>query len=281
MDGEVVHALFRLLDEGLAEDFPVQIFSDSVDLFEGLVDWHGTHWNGGVAHDPLTSLVDVLSGTQVHERVGSPEGGPLEFLDFFFDGAGHCGISNVSIDLDFEHATNNLRLELQMVLIAANNGTPSGNLRTNKLRLDALTFRHEQHLLGNHTLARKVHLSVTLVVALTLIHPLLTNLGNTLARGHALRSTGIVHVQIWLIFILQRNATEGDLQDMTSFLVRHNLVFLGGAGESIIVRDSSDRFEIWIVRIKRRFGSTGGFDVGFRCDQIFERIDGLDQRVFL
>src|SRR5690554_7805988 len=43
MDGEIVHALLGLLDQGVAEDLPVQILGYSTDLFQRLVDGHSTY----------------------------------------------------------------------------------------------------------------------------------------------------------------------------------------------------------------------------------------------
>eukprot|EP00429_Kryptoperidinium_foliaceum_P034630 CAMPEP_0176172230 /NCGR_PEP_ID=MMETSP0120_2-20121206/88230_1 /TAXON_ID=160619 /ORGANISM="Kryptoperidinium foliaceum, Strain CCMP 1326" /LENGTH=45 /DNA_ID= /DNA_START= /DNA_END= /DNA_ORIENTATION= len=40
MDGPVVDSLFGLFNEGLTENLPVQILSDSINLLEGLVDWN-------------------------------------------------------------------------------------------------------------------------------------------------------------------------------------------------------------------------------------------------
>ena len=94
VDGPVIDALLGLFDEGLPEDFPIEIFDDTIDLLQSLIDGHRTHlyiardrdsqddeamlWcsaytyiyaagdtygNGGIAHDPFTSLMNVLSRT--------------------------------------------------------------------------------------------------------------------------------------------------------------------------------------------------------------------------
>ena len=46
VDGEVVDALFSLFDQGVLEHFPGQVFGLAVNLFEGLIDRHGTDWHG-------------------------------------------------------------------------------------------------------------------------------------------------------------------------------------------------------------------------------------------
>ena len=59
VDGEVVHALLRLLDQRVAIDLPGQIFGPSADLLERLIDRDGADRHGRVAEDPLARLVDV------------------------------------------------------------------------------------------------------------------------------------------------------------------------------------------------------------------------------
>ena len=43
---EIIHALLGLLDEGVAVNFPSEIFGLAADFFEGLINWHGSdrHW---------------------------------------------------------------------------------------------------------------------------------------------------------------------------------------------------------------------------------------------
>ena len=49
MDGEVVHPLLGLFDQGVAEDFPGELFGAAVDLLQGLIDRHRADGHGGVA----------------------------------------------------------------------------------------------------------------------------------------------------------------------------------------------------------------------------------------
>src|SRR5690554_4457067 len=69
MDGEVIDALLGLLDQGVAKDFPGQVLGATIDLLQRLIKRHGTDRHRRVAQDPLTSLVDVLAGGQVHDGV--------------------------------------------------------------------------------------------------------------------------------------------------------------------------------------------------------------------
>ena len=49
VDGEVVHALLGLLDQGVAEDLPGEVFGLAVDLFQRLVDRHRADRHRAVA----------------------------------------------------------------------------------------------------------------------------------------------------------------------------------------------------------------------------------------
>jgi hypothetical protein len=83
VDGEVVDALFGLLDQRVAEDFPGQVLGLAVDLFQRLIDRHGADRHRRVADDPFAGFVDVLAGGQVHHRVAAPADRPGHLLDFF------------------------------------------------------------------------------------------------------------------------------------------------------------------------------------------------------
>ena len=53
MDGKIVHTLFALLDERVAIHLPREVFYLAVNLFQGLIDGHSTHWDGTIAKNPL------------------------------------------------------------------------------------------------------------------------------------------------------------------------------------------------------------------------------------
>ena len=82
MDGEVVHSLLALLDEGVAVDFPGQVFHLAVHLLQCLIDGHGTHRHRTVAHNPFASFVDVGTRRQVHQRVAAPFAAPHRLVHF-------------------------------------------------------------------------------------------------------------------------------------------------------------------------------------------------------
>ena len=89
VDGEVVHALLGLLDQGVAEDLPGEFLGAAVDLLQRLVDRHGADRHRRIADDPLAGFVDVLAGGQVHHRVGAPADRPHQLLDFLGDAGSH------------------------------------------------------------------------------------------------------------------------------------------------------------------------------------------------
>src|SRR5207249_10496820 len=80
VDGEVVHTLLRLLDEGVTIDLPGQVFGLATYLLEGLVDGDGADGHRRVADDPLPRLVDVFAAGRVHHRVGPPPRCPAPLL---------------------------------------------------------------------------------------------------------------------------------------------------------------------------------------------------------
>ena len=68
-------------------------------LFQGLVDWHRSDWDGGVPYDPLAGLPDVRSSGQVHKSISTPEGGPLQLLHLRLVTAYNVRVSDVAVDL--------------------------------------------------------------------------------------------------------------------------------------------------------------------------------------
>ena len=56
MDGEIVHALFGLLDQRVAENFPGQIFRAAIHLFQRLINRNGSNRYRRVADDPFACL---------------------------------------------------------------------------------------------------------------------------------------------------------------------------------------------------------------------------------
>src|SRR5690606_9204981 len=136
VDGEIVHALLGLLDQGIAEDLPVQILGYSTDLFQRLVDGHSTYRHRRVADDPLPGLVDIPAGGQVHDGVGAPAGGPGHLLHLLLDGGTQRRVADIAVDLHQEIAADDHRLQLRVIDVGRQNGTPPGDLLADELGRD-------------------------------------------------------------------------------------------------------------------------------------------------
>mmetsp|Transcript_1487 Transcript_1487/g.3133 ORF Transcript_1487/g.3133 Transcript_1487/m.3133 type:complete len:451 (+) Transcript_1487:730-2082(+) len=261
VDGEVINTLLSLLNKSLPETFPGQILSNTINLLQSLINRHGSHGNGTIPHDPLPRLLNVLSCTQIHERVGTPKGTPLQLLNLLFDGGSNGGVSNVGIDLDLEHASDDLGFEFEMFLVGGDDGTSSGNLAPNKLGINILPRGNKLHLLGNHTLPSKMHLSVSLMLTLPSIDPILPHLGKTQIRVNISRSRRIIKIKVGHILIFQMNTTERNLELMPRRFMHHGGIFLGRIGKRITVRDTLNSVEFRIEWIDGGLGALGGFDV--------------------
>src|SRR5690348_15581006 len=66
MDGEIIDALFALLDERVAVNLPGQLFGNSADLLQRLIDRHRANRHRRVTNDPFAYGVNMPAGGQVH-----------------------------------------------------------------------------------------------------------------------------------------------------------------------------------------------------------------------
>ena len=136
MDGEVIDSLLTLFDECVTIYLPTEVFHLSVHLFQGLVDRHGSYWNRTVAHNPFTSLVDVVACGEIHQRVAAPFARPYRLIHFLLDAGGGGRVADVGIDFHQEVASDNHRLALRVIDVGWQNGTSSCNLITHVFRSD-------------------------------------------------------------------------------------------------------------------------------------------------
>ena len=136
MDGEVVHTLLTLFDEGILVDFPREVLHAAVHLFQGLVYGDGTHGYGAVADNPFAGFVDVGTGGEVHQRVATPLAAPGGLLHLLFDARGGGGIADVGIDFHQEVAANDHGLGLGMVDVGRQHGTSAGDFAAYEFRGD-------------------------------------------------------------------------------------------------------------------------------------------------
>src|SRR5690606_10995519 len=138
MDGEVVDALLGLLDQGVAEQLPGQVFGDAIDLLQRLVALLLADRHRRVADDPLAGFVDVLAGGQVHHRVRTPADAPGQLGDFFLDGGTQRRVADVAVDLHQEVTADDHRLQLGVVDVGWNDRAAAGDLAADELSGDFL-----------------------------------------------------------------------------------------------------------------------------------------------
>ncbi len=136
VDGEVVHALLGLFDQGVAEDLPGEVFGFAVDFFQRLVDGHGADGHGRVAQNPFAGFVDVLAGGQIHQGVAAPARRPHHFLHFLFDGRGHRRVADVGVDLHQEVAADDHRLQFRVIDVGGDDGAAAGDFVAHELGRD-------------------------------------------------------------------------------------------------------------------------------------------------
>ena len=141
MDGEIIHPLFGLLDERVAENIPGEFFGLAVDLFKRLINRHRAHRHRRVADNPLARFVNMLAGRQIHNRVGTPANAPSHFVNLFADRGRNRGIADIAVDFDQKIAADNHRFAFGMVDIGWNNGTPARDFIAHKFRCNFIRQR--------------------------------------------------------------------------------------------------------------------------------------------
>ena len=97
VDGEVVHALLRLVLERLEDHLLVEVLDLAAD--DHRVDRHRADGHRAVADEGVAALVQVAAGGEVHHRVGAPLLGPLQLLDFLVGSARNRRCAHVGVDL--------------------------------------------------------------------------------------------------------------------------------------------------------------------------------------
>src|SRR5437870_3814037 len=80
--------------------------------------------------------MDVLSGAQIHRRVGTPFGGPAHFFDFFLNRRCDGAVADVGVDLYQEITPDDHRLELRMIDVGGNDGAPASDFVADELWSD-------------------------------------------------------------------------------------------------------------------------------------------------
>jgi hypothetical protein len=133
MDGEIVDALFGLLDQRVLVDLPGQLDRIAVDLLQRLVDRHGADRDRRIAQDPFADGVDVAARREVHHGVGAPADRPHHLVDFFGHRRGHGGVADIGVDLGEEVAADDHRLEFGVVDVAGDDRAAARDLLSGRI----------------------------------------------------------------------------------------------------------------------------------------------------
>ena len=136
MDGEIVHALFALLDQRVLVAFPVELDRIAVDLLQRLVDRHGADRHRRIAQDPFAGVVDVAAGGEVHHRVGAPADRPDHLLHFLLHRGGDRRVADIGVDLHQKIAADDHRLEFGMVDVGRDDGAAARDFVAHEFRRD-------------------------------------------------------------------------------------------------------------------------------------------------
>src|SRR5690606_33531837 len=158
MDGEVVDALLRLLDQRIAVHVPGQLFRNAANLLECLIDGHRADRDRRVAQNPLARLVDLLPGREVHDRVRAPERGPAQLLDLLLDRGRDDAVADVRVDLHVEGAADDHRRALRVIDVGWNDRAAARDFAADELRIEAFADRDELHLGCDDAVPRVVEL---------------------------------------------------------------------------------------------------------------------------
>ena len=154
----VVHTLLRLLNNRVAEDLPRQVFCNTVDLLQRLVDRHRANRHRRVAQNPLAGGVDVIARGQIHHRIRTPAGSPAQLVHLLTDRGGHRRVTNVRVDLGQELVANDHWLALRVVHVVRNDRAATCHRHAHFLRIAVLTQGDKPHLFRDDALTCVVHL---------------------------------------------------------------------------------------------------------------------------
>ncbi len=138
VDGEIIDALLGLLDQGVAEHLPAQVFGDAADFLQRLIDGDGADRDGGIAENPFAGVVDVVAGGEVHHGVGAPADRPDHFFDFFGDRGGDGRIADVGVDFHQEVAADGHGFEFGVVDVGGDDGAAAGDFGADEFGGDVI-----------------------------------------------------------------------------------------------------------------------------------------------
>ena len=119
----------------------------------------------------LADAVDIAAGRQIHHRVGAVVYRGVQLLQLLLHVRAHRRIADVGVDLAQRIHADAHRLQLGMVDVGRNDQLAFGNFGAHQLRRDLLALGHVQHLFGDQSFARKVHLGHVAVAAARRLFP--------------------------------------------------------------------------------------------------------------
>lgn len=121
--------------------------------------------------------MNMLSRTQIHQRIRPPKRTPLQLLHLLLDRGRNGRIPNIGVDLDLEHASDDLRFQFQMPFVRNDDGPSSRHLGPYKLGIHALAMRDVGHFFGDDAPPREMHLGVSIEFALAVLNPFGSDFG--------------------------------------------------------------------------------------------------------
>ena len=90
MNRKVVDALLGLLNKGVPENLPGQIFSYTFNFFKCLIDWNSSNWDWRVTNNPLSSLMNIFTCGKIHNCISTPANPPDHFSNLFVYRRAEC-----------------------------------------------------------------------------------------------------------------------------------------------------------------------------------------------
>ena len=141
-----------------------------------------------------------MPGRQIHYGIGTPHNGPLQFFHFLGYRRVRRTVSDVSINLSTELATDDYRFEFRVFDIRRNNRAPCRDFFAYKFWITLLTCGHKRHLSCYLAFTRIVHLRKVFVATLeALSNPRGAQWRQTFARINPLRPGRVVSVVVFAV----------------------------------------------------------------------------------
>ena len=137
---------------------------DCLSLLEHLVNRHRADRQGRPLEDRCADAVDVASGRQIHDGVGSVLHGDLELAELALGVARHRAVPDVRVHLAAERDPDAHRLEVRVVHVGRDDQPPPSHFVTHEGRLDPLACGDVSHFFCHDAFPGIVHLGLALIV---------------------------------------------------------------------------------------------------------------------